>query len=117
MAQDISFDTIDVLIGSDYYWQLVSGGVVRGNDGPVALHTNLGWVLTGPASSVQGASTTSLVALSLKPTSNNSKDLERQLKTFWELEALGILNKKISFYEQFKHNIKFVDGKYEVPLP
>ena len=49
MAQDISFDTIDVLIGSDYYWQLVSGRVVRGDDGPVALHTNLGWVLTGPA--------------------------------------------------------------------
>ena len=77
----------------------------------------MGWALTGPASFVEGASTTSLVALSLKTTSNNSEDLERQLKTFWELEALGILDKKSLIYEQFKHNIKFVDGRYEVPLP
>ena len=73
--------------------------------------------MTGPASFVEGASTTSLVALSLKPTSNNSKDPEKQLKTFWELEVLGILDKESSLYEQFKHNIKFVDGRYEVPLP
>ena len=77
----------------------------------------MGWALTGPASFVEGASTTSLVALSLKTTSNNSEDLERQLKTFWELEALGILDKESLIYEQFKHNIKFVDGRYEVPLP
>ena len=29
MAQDIGSDTIEALIGSDYYWQLVSGRVVR----------------------------------------------------------------------------------------
>ena len=49
MAQDIGSDTIEVLIWSDYYWQLVSGRVIRGDDGPVALHTKLGCVLTGPA--------------------------------------------------------------------
>ena len=49
MTQDIGSDTIEVLIASDYYWQLVSGRVIRGDDGPVALHTMLGCVLTGPA--------------------------------------------------------------------
>ena len=42
MAQDIGSDTIEVLIGSDNYWQLVSGRVVRGDDGPVALHIKWG---------------------------------------------------------------------------
>lgn len=36
---DIGSDTIEALIGSDYYWQQVSGRVVRGDDGPVALYT------------------------------------------------------------------------------
>ena len=41
---------VDVLIGSDYYWHLVTGGVSRGIHGPVAIHTSLSWVLSGPAS-------------------------------------------------------------------
>lgn len=40
-----------MLIGSDYYWDLVTGGVCRGNVGPTAIHTKLGWVLSGPTSS------------------------------------------------------------------
>ena len=35
---------VDLLIGSDYYWQLTTGEVRRGNDGPVAVGTKLGWV-------------------------------------------------------------------------
>jgi len=30
---------IDTLIGSDHYWQLVTGRVVRGESGPTAIHT------------------------------------------------------------------------------
>ena len=41
---------IDILIGSDYYWQLVTGSICRGTSGPVAVHTKLGWVLSGPSS-------------------------------------------------------------------
>ena len=39
---------VDILIGSEQYWQLVTGRVRRGNSGPMALHTRLGWVLSGP---------------------------------------------------------------------
>ena len=40
---------IDVLIGSDFYWEFVTGEVVRGEEGPVAINTTLGWMLSGPA--------------------------------------------------------------------
>ena len=40
---------IDVLIGSDHYWRLVTGRVVKGPKGPTAVETKLGWVLSGPA--------------------------------------------------------------------
>ena len=41
---------IDLLIGADYYWSLVTGEVVRGHScsGPVALSTKIGYVLSGP---------------------------------------------------------------------
>ena len=44
---------VDILIGSDYYWNLVTGEVCRGNSGPVAIHTRIGWVLSGPTSSTE----------------------------------------------------------------
>ena len=33
---------VDVLVGSDYYWELATGKTLRGKDGPVAIHTKLG---------------------------------------------------------------------------
>ena len=39
---------IDLLIGSDVYWDVVAGEIVRGARGPVAINTRLGWVLSGP---------------------------------------------------------------------
>ena len=44
-----SQQNIDVLIGSDFYFDVVSGDVVRGNSGPVALGSTFGWTLSGHA--------------------------------------------------------------------
>ena len=41
--------SVDVLIGADYYWSFFTGNIMKGDPyGPVALETNLGWVLSGP---------------------------------------------------------------------
>ena len=42
---------VDILIGSDQYWDLITGRTRRGTNGPVAIETKLGWVLSGPTSS------------------------------------------------------------------
>jgi len=39
---------IDTLISSDHYWQLVTGQIIQEDGGPTAIHTCLGWVLSGP---------------------------------------------------------------------
>ena len=44
-GQDV---TVDILVGSDQYWNLVTGTIKRGEEGPTAMHTRLGWVLSGP---------------------------------------------------------------------
>ena len=41
---------IDILLGSDYYWEIVTGKVCRATSGPVGIHTKLGWVLSGAVS-------------------------------------------------------------------
>ena len=43
---------VDILVGSDYYWELATGEVCRGSSGPIAIHTKLGWVLSGPTNSM-----------------------------------------------------------------
>ena len=36
---------VDLLIGSDYYWSLVTGGMRKGANGLSAVHTRVGWGL------------------------------------------------------------------------
>jgi hypothetical protein len=38
-----------MLIDSDFHWQFVTGEMIQGQSGPVAVGTTLGWVLSGPA--------------------------------------------------------------------
>ena len=43
----------DLLIGSDVYWNLATGRVIRGRSGPLAIQTKVGWVLSGPVDQSQ----------------------------------------------------------------
>ena len=40
---------VDVLIGSDCVWECITGSIYRVVGGPAAIHTKLGWVLSGPS--------------------------------------------------------------------
>ena len=39
---------LDTLIGSDHYCKIVMGKTKKGESGPTAIQTKLGWVLSGP---------------------------------------------------------------------
>ena len=41
---------IDILIGSGYYWQVVTGDIVNTDCRPVAMSSVFGWLLSGPVS-------------------------------------------------------------------
>ena len=111
---------IDALIGSDHYWQLVTGRVVRGDSRPTAIHTHLGWVLSGPVGGTSDNNHSNLHSshsLHILHSSDSSSSLDSSLKAFWELESLGIKQDEPSVYEEFKKNIEFKNGRYEVGLP
>ena len=107
---------IDLLIGSDTYWDIVTGEIVRGVHGLVAINTRLGWVLSGPVqtSDVTSVNFTSSHTLRIDGSTNV---LEKELQSFWELESLGIRVKEDPVQERFTESIQMVDGRYQVSLP
>ena len=113
---------VDILVGSDQYWSLVSGRVVRGEHGPTAIETKLGWVLSGPIpegiqvdSQQSNLVTTHVLKTAVNPIDVTNETLDGNLRTFWELESLGIKPKTL--YEEFQEQISFKDNRYEVHLP
>ena len=111
---------VEVLISSDHYWKLVTGNVRRGEDGPVAVETKLGWVLSNPVSS--NALSSRLVP-PYDPTTlmlgvvSEEVDLNKTLRAFWDLGSLGISKSDRSVLQDFKNTITFKGSCYEVYLP
>ena len=110
---------VEVLIGSDWYWSLVTGRVIRGKSGPTAVHTKVGWILSGPATNQTPVNLTlSSPIHTLKiDTFKVEPSLDDQLKRFWELESLGIPTDEAPVYEKFLQQIRFDGRRYEVSLP
>ena len=89
-----SEDSIDVLIGSDYYWDFVTSEIVRGDFGPTAVNSKFGWLLSGLTESVINQETT-VTNLTSAGKSNSLFDYTQDalvdtLKQFWETESIGI---------------------------
>ena len=118
---------VDVLIGANYYWHFLTGTIKRGESGPTALQTKVGWVLSGP---VQGGFALNSTQVNFMNThalrvdtdqfmdeGSENRALERKLAEFWDLEAIGISPEEKSVHERFNEDITFKDGRYEVKLP
>ena len=112
---------IDMLIGSDYYWELVTESICRGASGPMAIHTQ-SWV--GYCQVHHPMMCMTIVLLNLNVThvlhtgtTESLHDLKEQLQAFWELEALGIQGEEGTLYNQYEKVVRFDSGRYKVPLP
>ena len=78
---------VDMLIGSDFYWQLTTGEVIRRQTGPVAINTKLGWVLSGPVITDETDDTvTAAMTVHMLQIGSCDDQLDRTLRSFWELE-------------------------------
>ena len=103
--------TIDILIGQDMFWELISGEVVRGDKGIIAQRSVFGWVLSG---SCGNPSTGGVAMLNI---SNIPEDI---ISKFWDLESIGVEEKSDSdlFMDRFKEDIVYIEesGRYEVGL-
>lgn len=116
---------VHVLIGSDHYWDVVSGETRRGNGGPVAMKTKFAWTISGPVTSVLHSSTHSvnLTSTHVLRVSNNhvrsdyDNELDNKLEKFWNLESIGIDTNTDPVLESFTGTIVYNNNRYEVTLP
>ena len=116
---------IDLLIGWDYYWDLVTGKVRTGKLGePVTVETVFGWILNGPVANNSVDSSTNLnvweshVFFLNSAVPHNFKNLDNKLSNFWDLETLGFSPDEKVIYQHFLDCIyKNSEKRYEAKLP
>ena len=138
---------IDLLIGADYYYEFITGDIVKGSSGPVAVKSKLGWLLSGPyeAPNVSTACTNLNCHLVLdrslqkvvisdsevgqEKKSADTKEITESLREFWKHESLGLPEivrnetetpdecSEAVEHKGEKFDIKFNGTRYEVGLP
>ncbi len=113
----------EILVGSNHYWNFLSGNCIRGENGPTALESSLGWILSGPVNNGTDADSTEInivqthvLKVESEPDEGHAA-IDKQLTRFWDLESLGILNDEKSVFNSFEDELSFVNGKYQVKLP
>ena len=123
-------DSIDILVGSDYYWDFVTGEALHRDSGPTAVNSIFGWMLSGNAESIndkgrkhEGTSANLIISRTEDFVTNDTKDdqLLDALPHFWETESIGIkyggdVDMQAS-PEDFIEEISFNGQNYEVGLP
>ena len=101
---------IDLLVGLDYYWHIMTSEFVQISDHLVAQNSTLGWVLSGRV-----------------PTETKTRPSIQlfchQRQNFWDLETIGIEPQHSldsgadSVQSQFDDNIAYTGTRYQVSLP
>ncbi|UYV83241.1 hypothetical protein LAZ67_23000262 [Cordylochernes scorpioides] len=110
---------IDILIGGDYYGQLLTGKIEQLAGGLTAIQTVLGWTLIGNTSS-ERPETSAQMVITLLAT-------QPRVTSLWELETIGIQDptevisekeKNVLMQEKFHEKIcRGHDERYPVSLP
>ena len=116
MTSDENFE-ISVLIGADFYWQFVQDCIVRG-EGPTAVQSHLGYLLSGPLPLSHPVETTNLHIAILSCTS-----VTEGMDVFWESESVGTVPTGETlddvFLRQYMHThiTEQPDGTYSLCFP
>lgn len=124
---DAKYFRLSILIGSDFYWKMVTGKVRRLSDDLVLSETILGWTVNGSTAPIDGnilqTSINVMKITSQQVQFDRNNDVNSTLKTFWDLETMGIKAEQEqteienTVMENFNETIKFKNSMYEVRLP
>jgi len=114
---------IDLLIGLDHYWEIVTGKCIRLSPGLVAQESRLGWIISGSFPSRDKQVSDPASCLSLLCVNGPSDSLVRSM---WDLDGIGISPKEMSEMSrnqdqevlgEFRRKIRYDGERYEVALP
>ncbi|XP_063446844.1 uncharacterized protein LOC134726374 [Mytilus trossulus] len=119
--QDEDFD-ISVLVGADYYWDIVGDRVIRGS-GPTAVQSKVGYLLSGPIQLNTNSNNQSTSSIMNILTPHRLEECERH--KFWEIESIGTETdsevkaktylQEMTTYQE--NNIHLKDNRYIAEFP
>ncbi|XP_054706720.1 uncharacterized protein LOC129216531 [Uloborus diversus] len=111
-----SKEPITILIGADYYYNVVTGNIKHLSKALVAVETIFGWCL-------QGKKSENNFSLMMNVVVENSA-ISEQIQKFWDLETSGLIDSKQDadptendIMRQFESQIKYENKRYTVGLP
>ena len=95
--------------------------MARGENGPVGLEMKVGWVLSGVVGERKNETHVNFISQAhvFKIANERSlKNLDENVKKFWDLESIGIKENEKSMYQELSDEICInKEGRYEVNLP
>ena len=112
---------IDLLIGSDYYHEMITGDTIRGDTGPVEVSSIFIYTMSENQSDELRISSNLVIqehdeVLAVENTKSN--ELVDNLKRFWEIDSVGTNNDENETSErEFLKDIDFVEKRYQIRLP
>ena len=113
---------VDIIIGNDYYGQLITGKIIKaGNEPLIAMESKFGWLLSGPihkANCSENYLNTLCQRVEVMPVEDAK--LDNLLTKFWEISKIPEENEKDeAITMKFQETIWFNEatGRYNVKLP
>ena len=110
---------IEILVGLDYYYSLVSGKTIRSprySNTPVAIESSLGWIICGHAQDFKNQNYRTLLTSTTDVINYEQDELKNDLRYFWEIETLGVKD-DVGVHEQFMADVTFNGERYVRKLP
>ena len=113
-----SGDQSDILIGSDYYWHVVTGDIIRAVD----LSSHFGWLLSGPANPMPHSHITSALIIdgsTDEESSEHTDQLSQTINQFWDTKAIGVVDQCSLTHDDFTPGLTsdWRGDRYQVDLP
>ena len=111
---------VDILIGADYYRSIFENKIIRGFDGPIAIKSKVGYLVSGPIAvknndNVDCSVLSSRVLKAEAEFYNDKTFLKDKFSTVWNKSEDNISDNLV--VEHFRKSIKFENNRYTVELP
>ncbi|GFQ87918.1 uncharacterized protein TNCT_497491 [Trichonephila clavata] len=115
---------IEILIGADFYWNVMhSDAPVKLSDSLALVPSSFGWILSGSRSHATVSFNPVVHSINVDTLTH---DLDNMVRNFWNLESIGIqpIQEKLSLsthnaelMTNFHQSLKIIDGRRVVHLP
>ncbi|KFM71892.1 hypothetical protein X975_04158, partial [Stegodyphus mimosarum] len=107
---------VQILIGSDYIWEFILDEKIAISKHIGAIKTVFGWVITGSEFRKEEACSQNIAVM-------KNAVINNDIRTFWELDSIGILTeseelsmKDKQIIDQFENSLSFNNGRYQTKL-